>query len=197
VSAGRIAAFLDRDGTLNEEVGYVRTPEDLQLVPGAAAAVRRLNDRGITVCVISNQSGVARGFLTEADLTGIHAKLTDELRREGARADRIYYCPHHPAAGIAPFNVECDCRKPAPGMLLRAGQELGIDLSRSFVVGDSVVDMQAGLAVGATTILVLTGYGRASREECREKDIRIAHVAESVARAVDFILDAPEGRMPQ
>jgi D-glycero-D-manno-heptose 1,7-bisphosphate phosphatase len=82
-------------------------------------------------------------------------------------------------------------------MLLRAGQELGIDLSRSFVVGDSVVDMQAGLAVGATTILVLTGYGRASREECWEKDIRIAHVAESVARAVDFILDAPEGRMPQ
>ncbi|MBX2991840.1 MAG: D-glycero-beta-D-manno-heptose 1,7-bisphosphate 7-phosphatase [Bacteroidetes bacterium] len=185
--------FLDRDGTLNIEVDYLRTPDELRLIEGAAASVRRLNNAGLVTCVISNQSGVARGFLTEADIVPIHAKLRAELAHEGATLDGIYYCPHHPTAGIAPYNVDCDCRKPKPGMLIRASKEFNLDLKRSFVVGDSVVDIQAGIAVGATTILVQTGYGKQSLLTCREQNIPIEHVAESIVEATEFILDKRKG----
>lgn len=127
-------------------------------------------------------------MLTEDDLAPIHAKLREELQREGANLDRIYYCPHHPTAGIAPYNVECECRKPKPGMLLQGAREFNIDLRRSFVVGDSVVDVQAGNSVGATTILVQTGYGKKSLQTCNEQNIPIGFVAGSIVEAVDFIL---------
>ena len=184
----RVAAFLDRDGTINEEVDFLRSPDQLRLIPGAAAAIRALNDRGIITCVISNQSGVARGFLTEEDLVPIHAELHRELGRAGARVDRIYYCPHHPTEGIAPYRTACECRKPAPGMVLQGARELGLDPRRSFVVGDRIVDVQAGKAVGARTILVLTGYGARSVEECRAAGVQPDHVAPSLSGAVDFIL---------
>ncbi len=188
-----IGAFLDRDGTLNVEVDFLRTPDQLQVIPGAARAVRKLNDHKITTCVISNQSGIARGYLSEADLIPIHAKLREEMLREGATLDRIYYCPHHPTDGIEPYNIVCECRKPKPGMIRRGEQELGIDLKHSFVVGDSVVDMQAGNAVGATTILVQTGYGEAALRTCRAEKIPVAFVAPTVVEAIDFILDNVEG----
>ncbi|MBI5471795.1 MAG: HAD family hydrolase [Ignavibacteriae bacterium] len=188
-----IGAFLDRDGTLNVEVDFLRTPDQLQVYPGAARAVRKLNDRKITTCVISNQSGIARGYLSEANLIPIHAKLREEMLNEGATLDRIYYCPHHPTSGIEPYNIDCDCRKPKPGMLRRAERELGIDLARSFVVGDSVVDMQAGNTVGATTILVQTGYGEASLRTCTLEEIPVDFVAPTVVEAIDFILDNVEG----
>jgi D-glycero-D-manno-heptose 1,7-bisphosphate phosphatase len=187
VKDGRIGVFLDRDGTLNEEVDFVRTPDQLRMIDGAAAAVRKLNDLGVVTCVISNQSGVARGFITEEDLVPIHAKLELELSRGGARVDAIYYCPHHPSAGVPLYNKECDCRKPKPGMLLRGAKEFGIDLKKSFVVGDSQVDIQAGNSVGAATVLVLTGYGKTSLETCRRLNIKIDHVAEAIAEAVDFV----------
>jgi len=187
VTGGRIAVFLDRDGTLNEEVDFLRTPDELKLIPGAAAAVRTLNTLGIITCVISNQSGVARGFLTEDDLVPIHARLEDELRAGGARVDRIYYCPHHPTEGNPPYRKTCDCRKPKSGMLHKGEQEWGLDLHRSFVIGDRIADVQAGKNVGATTVLVLTGYGKTSEEECRRENVLPDFIAPSIVEAVEFI----------
>ncbi len=191
---GRIAAFLDRDGTLNEEVNFVRTPEELALLPGASDAVRALNERGIVVCIISNQSGVARGFFTEQDLVPIHAKLERELGRSGARIDHIYYCPHHPTEGKPPYNVVCSCRKPDTGMLRQAEGEFDLDLRRSFVVGDRIVDIQAGRNAGATTILVLTGYGPHTLVECREQGVIPDVVAVDIAEAVEFIMRKINGK---
>lgn len=185
----RVAVFLDRDGTLNVEVDFVRSPDALQIIAGAPEAVRKLNERGVITCVISNQSGIARGYLTEADLALIHVKLEADFSSYGARFDRILYCPHHPTEGIAPYNIECECRKPKPGMLLKGAEEFQLDLRNCFVVGDSVVDMQAGNAVGATTILVQTGYGTKALATCAEQQIPIAFVAESVVDAIDFIVD--------
>jgi D-glycero-D-manno-heptose 1,7-bisphosphate phosphatase len=191
VNDGRVAAFLDRDGTINEEKNFLRDPGELSLIPGAATAIRKLNDSGIATCVISNQSGVARGVLNEDDLVRIHARLKQQLERDaGAHLDRIYYCPHHPTAGIAPYNISCDCRKPGTGMLERGARELDIRLDRSFVVGDRVVDVQAAMAVGATSILVLTGYGATALEECKEEHLSPDCVAPSLSEAVEFILQS-------
>lgn len=189
----RIGVFLDRDGTLNEERDFIRTPDELALIPGAGKAVARLNNRGIPVCVISNQSGIARGYFTESDLVLIHERLRAELSRDGATIDRIYYCPHHPVNGIDPYGRECDCRKPAPGMLKRAETELDIDPGRSFVVGDRLVDVQTGMAVGATTILVLTGYGRTSLDEIAKENSPPDYTAPSIVEAVDRILASIDG----
>lgn len=193
MSGGRIGVFLDRDGTLNEERDFIRTPDELHLIPGAAEAVRKLNAHGLTACVISNQSGVARGFLEEKDLVPIHAKLERDLGRGMGIVDRIYYCPHHPTAGRAPYNIECACRKPKPGMLLQGAADFGIDLRRSFVVGDSIVDMQAGEAVGARTILVRTGYGEITREALERGEMRVTAVVPSIVEGVDFILSTLDG----
>jgi D-glycero-D-manno-heptose 1,7-bisphosphate phosphatase len=187
VTGGRIAVFLDRDGTLNEEIDFLRTADELRLIPGAASAVRTLNTLGIITCVISNQSGVARGYLTEEDLVPIHARLNRELQDEGARVDAIYYCPHHPTEGNPPYKIACDCRKPKPGMLKKGEKEWGIDLHRSFVVGDRIADVQAGQAVGARTVLVLTGYGKTSLEDCRREEITPDFIAPSIVEAVQFI----------
>jgi len=184
----RIGVFLDRDGTLNEELDYIRTPDDLHLIHGAAAAVRKLNDRGLTICIISNQSGVARGYLTERDLVPIHQLLEQELQREGAGVNRIYYCPHHPTDGIAPYNIECECRKPKAAMLQWGADDFNLDLSHSFVIGDSIVDMQAGNSVGATTVLVLTGYGKTALRQCEQGGIHVDHIAPTIVEAVDYIV---------
>lgn len=181
--------FLDRDGTVNEEVDFLTNPAELHLVTGAGVAIRKLNEQGLVTCVISNQSGIARGFLTEEDLVPIHARLISELQRDGAMLDRFYVCPHHPTEGKPPYNIECDCRKPKPGMLRQGEREFKLDLSKCFVVGDRVVDIKAGLAVGATTVLVLTGYGKNAVQECKETDIHPAFVAGSIIEAVDYILE--------
>lgn len=193
MNARRAAVFFDRDGTLNEEVEFLSRPEQLVLIPGAATAVREVNDRGMAACIISNQSGVARGILSESDLIPIHEALERELAREGARIDRIYYCPHHPTAGIPPYNTECDCRKPLPGMLRRAEREMGIDLPRSFVVGDRLIDVQAGQAAGARGILVLTGWGTLARDEIGTQRVTPDFIAASVTEAVEFILHEHKG----
>jgi len=193
VTAQRRGVFLDRDGTINEEIDFLRTPDELRLIPGAGAAIRSLNERHLVTCVISNQSGVARGFLTEADLLPIHERLEQELGRDNARLDRIYYCPHHPTEGRPPYNIACECRKPKTGMLRKGAEEFGLDLKRSFVVGDRIVDVQAGQAVGATTILVLTGYGKTAAEECSTEGVRPDRTATSIVEAVDFILNRIDG----
>lgn len=193
MTAHRRGVFLDRDGTINEEIEFLRTPDEVQLIPGAGAAIRSLNEKHFVTCVISNQSGVARGFLTEADLVPIHERLEHELGRDDARLDRIYYCPHHPTEGQPPYKIACDCRKPKTGMLRKGAEEFNLDLKRSFVVGDRIVDVQAGQAVGATTILVLTGYGKTAAEECAREGVRPDRTATSIVEAVDFILNRIDG----
>ena len=189
MSGNHIGVFLDRDGTLNEEVEFLANPADVKLIPGAGAAVRTLNRHGLVTCVISNQSGIARGFLTEEDLVPIHARLVAELQRDGALLDRIYYCPHHPTEGKEPYVQACSCRKPEPGMLRLGEREFGLDLGKSFVVGDRMVDIKAGRAVGAATVLVLTGYGREAAEESRTMNITPAFVAATIVEAVDYITE--------
>jgi D-glycero-D-manno-heptose 1,7-bisphosphate phosphatase len=189
----RPAVFFDRDGTLNEEVEFLSAPEQLRLIPGAGRAVRAVNENGFLAVVVSNQSGIARGLFTEADLIPIHAKFRQELGASGARIDRIYYCPHHPTAGIPPYRVDCDCRKPRTGMLRRAEEEMGVDLSGSYVIGDRTVDVLAGRNAGAKGILVLTGYGMTAAGECRERGIVPDYIAPSVGEAVNFILNERKG----
>lgn len=190
---GKAAVFFDRDGTLIEDVGYLRTPDGLRLIGGAAAAVRTLNERGFLTFIISNQSGVARGFFSEAALLPIHERLEAELRTAGARLDRIYYCPHHPTRGTPPYNVDCTCRKPGIGMLQKAVEEFGVDLHRSYVVGDKYADVMAGRNAGARTVLVLTGYGASAVEECRETGVTPDAVRPTVAEAVTYIVEQTEG----
>jgi D-glycero-D-manno-heptose 1,7-bisphosphate phosphatase len=155
----RVAVFLDRDGTINEEVGHLDRMEKLQLIPGAAEAIRLINKSGMKTVVVTNQSGVARGFFEEEFVEKTHIYLRDILRAEGALIDAFYFCPHHPTEGRAEYLKICDCRKPAPGMLLRAAEELRIDPNHSYMVGDTLNDIEAGARAGAQGILVRTGYG--------------------------------------
>ena len=159
------AVFLDRDGTINEEVGYLDRMEKLQLIPGAAEAIRWINESGMKAVVVSNQSGVARGIFDELFVAEIHARLREMLLAEGASLDGIYYCPHHPMEGRVEYLKICDCRKPAPGLLLRAVAELHIDPARSYMVGDTLKDIEAGGRAGAQGILVRTGYGEEAAAE--------------------------------
>ena len=144
------AVFLDRDGTIAEDANYCRRPEDLHMFPRAAEAIAMLCDAGLAVVVVTNQSGVARGYFTEETLALIHQKMRDELAICGARVDAIYHCPHHPDDG-------CGCRKPRTGLLRRAAEDLGLSLAGSYVVGDREMDILAGQAVGCRTVLVDTG----------------------------------------
>jgi D-glycero-D-manno-heptose 1,7-bisphosphate phosphatase len=156
---GKPAVFVDRDGTLTEELGYVNHPRRLRLLSGTPEAIRRLNRAGIPAVMVTNQSGVARGYFSEEVLTAVNAALVAALKREGAYLDGLYVCVHHPREGSPPFRAECDCRKPRPGLLVRAASDLDIDLGRSWMVGDKPSDILAGHRAGARTALVLTGYG--------------------------------------
>ncbi len=190
----RGAVFLDRDGTVNEEVGYLRDLRMLKLIPGASAAIRRLNEAGIPVILVTNQSGVARGYFPESLVHEAHALLAKMLGGEGARLDGVYYCPHHPSAGNSQYTVECDCRKPATGLLDRAARELNIDLGRSFMVGDKWSDVELGHRAGARSVLVSTGFaaddpGNARPAHVEDPDF----IAHDLAEAVDWILRRKSG----
>lgn len=193
MSEGRAAVFFDRDGTLIEDVGYLSNAAGLRMIPGAAEGVRRLNDRGFLTFVISNQSGVARGYFSEQDLVPIHQRLEAELANAGAHLDHIYYCPHHPTRGRPPYDVECTCRKPRTGMLEQAVKEFNVDLRRSYVIGDKFADVKVGHNAGTRTVLVLTGYGPSAVQECREAGITPDAVRPSAAEAVAFIMEHTEG----
>ncbi|MFZ5774838.1 MAG: D-glycero-beta-D-manno-heptose 1,7-bisphosphate 7-phosphatase [Thermodesulfobacteriota bacterium] len=185
----RPAVFLDRDGTINEQMGYVNHISRFVLLPGVAEAIRRLNEYGVPVVVVTNQSGLARGYFPEELLDEVHARMTRLLAESGAHLDGIYVCPHHPEAKEERFRVACDCRKPKPGLFLRAAAELDLDLSRSFLVGDRWSDLKAAAAVGATGVLVLTGYGRGDYQYIGpHQTIQPAWVAEDLAAAVGWIL---------
>ena len=150
--AAKPVAFLDRDGVLNVDHGYVHRPERLEWVAGAPEAVRLLNEAGIPVIVITNQSGVARGYFGETDVQQFHAHVQEQLRALDAHVDAFYYCPHHPQGTVAEFAIACDCRKPKPGMLERAARDFAVDRRRSFLIGDKDDDVAAAAAFGVRGI---------------------------------------------
>ena len=182
------AVFLDRDGTICEEVGYIDSIERLRLIPGSVAAIKVLNDWGFKVVMVTNQSGVARGFFPERLLEELHAKLSRKLREEGAYLDGIYYCPHHPSEGSAPYVQVCACRKPAPGLLLRAAQDLDLDLSASYMIGDHFSDVECAQGVGAQGILLLTGHGSKAIAQKENWARPPSFIASDLFEAVNWIV---------
>lgn len=191
----RRAIFMDRDGTVSDEVGYLNHVSRLRVFPWSAEAIRAINRSQMLAILVTNQAGVARGYFKEEMIGRVHDRLAEELARDGARLDAIYYCPHHPTAGEPPYRRACDCRKPRPGMLLQAAREHDVDLEGSYVVGDKYSDVGLAHAVGASGVLVLTGYGRGELEYERETWPREPeHVAETLVDAVTWILDHAGGR---
>lgn len=174
--------MLDRDGTINVERNYLSDPGELELLPGATEGIRRLRDAGLGVAVVTNQSGLARGYFDAATLDRIHARLNELLAEDRASVDGIYVCPHKPGEG-------CRCRKPGPGLAEQVAAATGADLSRCFVVGDKECDIELGRGVGATTILVLTGYGA---KELQTGAVRPDHVAADLREAAGIILGIVE-----
>jgi D-glycero-D-manno-heptose 1,7-bisphosphate phosphatase len=187
------AIFLDRDGTLSHEVGYVNHPSRFRLYPWSVDAVRAVNHAGWLAVLVTNQAGVARGYFPETVLQQVMGGLQDAMAAGGARFDATYVCMHHPTLGEAPYRQDCDCRKPRPGMLRRAEAELGADLSSSWVVGDRESDLQLAWSVGGRGALVRTGYGRGELEYLAPKWERAPDlVAANALEAVEQILGRGE-----
>ena len=187
-AAGQRAVLLDRDGTLTVEGEWLTRRQDLALVPGAAAALARLAARGWKLVLVTNQSAVARGLITPQQLDRIHAELQVRLAAGGARLDAIYSCPHHPTAGQGQYRVDCECRKPKPGLGLQAARELGLDLARCWMVGDAARDLEAGWAADVPGILVATGKGKAEIEVLRARGEEPQAFVPDLPAAADWIL---------
>jgi D-glycero-D-manno-heptose 1,7-bisphosphate phosphatase len=182
------AVFLDRDGTLNEDIGYVLEPEQLRLLPQAGQGVRLLNEAGWPVVVVTNQSPLGRGALTLARFFEINRRLEAALSNDGARIDALYYCPHTPDAG-----PPCECRKPRPGLLLQAAVDLALDLKLSYLVGDKWSDLAAGREAGCRAILVLSGYGQDAQAEIGQHEFEPDYVAQGLWDAARWIIATGEG----
>lgn len=177
------AVFLDRDGTIMEDANYVGKVDQVVLIPKAVSSLKRLQDAGYKLFVITNQSGVGRGYFTREAVESIHAHLNEQFNEAGVGFERYYICPHHP-------EDNCDCRKPKPKFLLDAAREYGLDLSRCFMIGDRASDIQAGLNAGARTILVLTGVGP---ETLAKREVKPDHVATDLSAAATWILNREPG----
>ena len=180
----RSAIFLDRDGTINEEVGYLSSLEQLRIFPEAMQAVRLINQSGMLAIVITNQSGIARGYFDESFVHTVHARINEILSESNAWIDRFYFCPHHPTEGDSRYVKICSCRKPEPGLLRAAAAELNIDLGRSYMVGDMPKDIEAAQRAGTKGILVQTGYGKEAGQVAGA-----AYIAENILEAVHWILE--------
>jgi histidinol-phosphate phosphatase family protein len=172
----RPAAFLDRDGAVIRERHYLHDPELVELLPGAAQGLRRLRELGLALVLVTNQSGVARGYFGLEAVAAVHARLAEMLAKEGVALDGVYFCPHGPEDG-------CGCRKPEPGLALQAERDLGLDLARSFVIGDKCSDVDFGRGIGARSILVRTGYGVEHEQRC---GARADAVADDLAQAAEI-----------
>ncbi|MEE9219168.1 MAG: D-glycero-beta-D-manno-heptose 1,7-bisphosphate 7-phosphatase [Acidobacteriota bacterium] len=191
------AIFLDRDGTVSFEVGYINHVSRLQVMPQSVEAIRCINQAGFRAVVVTNQSGVARGYFEEPLLEKVHDSLRRQLAAGNARVDGIYYCPHHPREGKPPFRQDCTCRKPSIGMLEKAARDLDIQLSGSYMVGDTLVDMRTARNAGLCSVLVLTGYGRGEFEHhAHQWPFQPDHIAEDLRAAVGWIFSR-EGINPR
>lgn len=183
------AVFIDRDGTINADVGYPSSYSVIDIYPFSFAAVKKIKQAGLLAVIITNQSGIGRGFIKEENLHDIHNKLKAEFQRNDVSFDAIYYCPHYVFSKTAKYRKECSCRKPNPGMGRLAAEELQIDTSLSYMVGDKVEDILFGININATVILVLTGYGQESLKKLEAKGIQPAYVAKNLLDAADWIVE--------
>jgi len=183
------AVFIDRDGTISEEVGYINHASRFRLFPYAASAIKHLNENGWLAIVITNQAGVARGYFSEDTIQTVHAAMTKELESSGARLDAIYYCAHHPSVGEPPYRLDCDCRKPKPGLISRAAKDFDIDLEESWMVGDRYSDVELARNAGVKSMFVMSGYGRGEWEhQSASWNEQPDLVAEDLLEAVESIL---------
>ena len=188
--SGTPAMFLDRDGVIIENAHYLERLSDVCLIPGAAQAIRRLNNAHVPVFVVTNQSGVARGYFPESFIRDTHAHLDEMLALEGAHVDGWYFCPHHPSEGIDGYRLDCACRKPKPGMLFAAARDHDLDLSRSWLIGDNLTDCQAGAAAGCRTVLVRTGHGRSMMLPDDRTHLNLLAVVDALPDGVECVLQA-------
>jgi D-glycero-D-manno-heptose 1,7-bisphosphate phosphatase len=179
----RRAVFLDRDGTINVELEYLHRIEDFEFIHGAPQAIRLLKDAGFMVIVVTNQSGVARGHYDEAAIDRLHRHMDAELAGFGAVIDAYYFCPHHPGHGIGEYKKQCGCRKPLAGMLFQAAEDFSLDLTSSYIIGDKVADVEAGLNAGCIPLLVRTGYGAVESIKL-PGDVPVYEDLHSAARAI-------------
>jgi D-glycero-D-manno-heptose 1,7-bisphosphate phosphatase len=183
------AVFMDRDGTINDEMGYINHISRFKLLPKSAAAIRLINQNGYKAVIITNQSGIARGYFPEELVEDIHENLKRTLSQKGANIDGIYYCPHHPIHGIGKYKKDCDCRKPKIGMIQKAAKDLNIDLSKSYMVGDRGADIQMAKEFGGKGILVLTGYGKGEYKYLSHAwEFKPNYIAKDLYDAVEWIL---------
>ena len=183
------AVFLDRDGTIIEEVGYIDSPDKVQLIAGADQAIKSFRNAGFKIIVVSNQSGVAHGYFDENTVLLINNRVAESLALNGAIIDAFYFCPHHPDIGDLDYRKDCECRKPKPGMLLQAVEEHEIDLSKSIMIGDKYTDVKAGKSLNLISILVLTGFGEEEYQKIRSNGLQPEpdFVAQNIREAASFI----------
>jgi D-glycero-D-manno-heptose 1,7-bisphosphate phosphatase len=185
----RSAVFLDRDGTLIVEVGYLSNPDQLELFEGTAESVKRLNDAGVLSILVTNQSGVARGYFGEDTVNLLNQKLSNVLKEKGAYLDAMYYCPHHKKGIIEEYKKDCDCRKPKPGLINQAVNDFkDINLDKSYVIGDKACDIELARNAGCKGILLKTGYGTQVLNEPGEDYVQSDYIAEDIKDAVDWLL---------
>ncbi len=187
--------FLDRDGTLNEEVHYLHRIKDLKLLPGVGEALKSLKDAGFKLVVVTNQAGVARGYYSCDEVEPLHGYLNQRLDEWGARIDRFFYCPHHPEYGVGIYKRNCRCRKPGTGMFEMAEEWFAVDKSHSYMIGDKIIDVLAGVNYGISGILVGTGYGASLKKEMEEKGEQPLYdfYAETLVDAAEYIIDREQG----
>lgn len=190
------AVFLDRDGTINKDVGYPNSFQSIEIFPYSFEAVRKINEAGLLAVIVTNQSGVGRELIVETSLMDIHKKLKDVFAKNNAFFDGIYYCPHYLLSSNPEYRKDCTCRKPFPGMALKAATDLNIDVKKSYVVGDKEEDMLFGLNIKAQPVLVLTGFGPESKKRLKEKGIKPAYVASNLLDAVNWILQKEKQENP-
>lgn len=185
----RPVVFLDRDGTLNEEIGYIHDLSMLNLISGAAESVKKLNESNIAAILVSNQTGAARGFYPEDHIRKLNERLIGLLESKGARLDAIYYCPHLETGKVAELSIKCRCRKPEPGLVEKAFEEHSdLDRSRSYVIGDKASDVALADNCGAKGILVKTGYGQAVQDGRYQYKVEPAYTANTINDAIEWIL---------
>ncbi len=192
----RPAVFLDRDGTIIREAEYLADPAGVEILAGAAEGLRALRRAGFVLVVTSNQSGVARGYFDENTVARVNQRMRDLLAEKGAQVDAVYYCPHHVKGNVPQYTQDCQCRKPQPGMILSAQQELDLDLAHSWVIGDKDVDVQFGKNLGLRTVLVLTGYGAKTQSEGFALDQGPDIVSPDLGAAAQAILRFQQEPMP-
>ena len=186
------AAFIDRDGVINEELEYVHRVEDFRLLPGVPEGLRLLQEDGFALVVVTNQAGIARGLYSEAEFERVTQHMRDRLAPHGVLLSGVYHCPHHPSAGIGALRIDCDCRKPKPGMLRRAARELGLDMEASVLIGDKESDLDAGRAAGVAAC-VLVESGHAPTDAAR---VKADHTAAGLWGAAKWVVTGQAATRP-